>query len=741
MNKKKKLLLVCPYFPPHTGGLERYVEEITVRLESTEEWSVTVLTTSEDGSDCVESRGDVKIHRLGFQTKISNTPLSLSWLRKVRRVLKDVQPDMVNVHTPVPGLGDIASWCTPRATPLVVTYHAGSMCKGELLKDSIIWIYENMFLPIMLRKAKRIICSSDFVREDFLKRYMYKSATVQPATNTEDFTPKKAQGDFGRLIFVGGLHASEQHKGLSIVFKAIAELQKEFTSLQLTVVGVGDMQGAYEKMTDELGIRQRIDFVGTLYGKALIDTFQHAHVLVHPSSNDSSPTVIIEGMACGLPVVSTTVGGIPLLVDDGVTGLLVEPNNVAQFTQALRTLLENPDMMKAYSTAGRARAEERFSWKKRIEVYRTELLQALTQKKAVTHVVGYYPPHIGGMEIVAQEIAREQVVKGYDVTILTSSIGSQKQPAVMDDKGVHVRRIRSLEFAHTPLMWTLPYWLFRAPRKSVVHVHVAQSFLPEIALCIAKNRKMKFVAHFHLDVEPSGKLGFLFLLYKKYILGIVLRLADTVIVFSEEQKKFVHTTYGVKNDAIVIIPNGIDEAFLKQMKKEKSDTVRLLYVGRLTIQKRLERIIEAMPLLTFDASLTFVGDGEDRKTLETLAQKVGGNITFTGRKPLEEAREYFHGSDVFVIPSDKEGMPMVILEAMAAGVPIVASNVMGLREAVGGVGVLVRDLSPQGFAEALNTLVSNPERMLEASEKGRAYAKNVTWPKIVSKIEEVYNTV
>ena len=159
MVKKKTILLVAPYYPPHSGGLERYVEEVALGLDSSNKWKVVVLTTSENNKESIQENGDIKIHRLKYNLKISNTPLSASWLFKVRKIIKEINPDIVNVHTPVPGLGDIASFLTPRKTPLVVTYHSGSMKKVEFLKYVLIFLYESVFMPFMLRKARKIICS------------------------------------------------------------------------------------------------------------------------------------------------------------------------------------------------------------------------------------------------------------------------------------------------------------------------------------------------------------------------------------------------------------------------------------------------------------------------------------------------------------------------------------------------------------------------------------------------------
>ena len=148
------------------------------------------------------------------------------------------------------------------------------------------------------------------------------------------------------------------------------------------------------------------------------------------------------------------------------------------------------------------------------------------------------------------------------------------------------------------------------------------------------------------------------------------------------------------------------------------------------------------PLLTFDAKLTIVGEGEDREALEILAAKTAPKkVIFTGKKSPKQVRNHYRNADIFLIPSDKEGMPMVVLEAMAAGVPVVASNVLGLREVVGGVGELVDNPSPESFANVLNVLVRDEEKRNAMRERGRAFTRELSWPVVVSKIEVVYTNI
>jgi glycosyltransferase involved in cell wall biosynthesis len=255
---------------------------------------------------------------------------------------------------------------------------------------------------------------------------------------------------------------------------------------------------------------------------------------------------------------------------------------------------------------------------------------------------------------------------------------------------------------------------------------------------------MKVIAHYHLDVEPSGKLGWLFILYKKHVLGFVLRHMDAVLVASEEQKRTVLRKYNVSEENIFQIENAVQDSFFQdRVITEPHNPLRILAVGRLTVQKRMDRIIEAMKHLTIPAELKIIGDGEDREELEKLKTKLSlENVTFLGMKTHEEIQTYHRWADIFVIPSEKEGgMPLVALEAMAAGLPVVGSDVSGVRDLLQGVGKLVNPVTPDEFAKTLSELYHNHEQLKLLTLKSSQKARNHTWKQANKGIVSVYEQV
>src|SRR5437667_2415438 len=149
--------------------------------------------------------------------------------------------------------------------------------------------------------------------------------------------------------------------------------------------------------------------------------------------------------------------------------------------------------------------------------------------------------------------------RGYTVSVYTPNIGYSRK-AVSNAK-VQVYYLKSIEFAHTPIIFTLFFRLLALPRHALIHLHIAQAFSPEIVYLISKLKGIAYIAHIHLDVDPSGPLGFLLETYKKWFLKRVLKSATKIICLSEPQKKLIATKYALSLDSIVVIANGVAEKY------------------------------------------------------------------------------------------------------------------------------------------------------------------------------------
>jgi glycosyltransferase involved in cell wall biosynthesis len=359
-------MMVTPYYPPHDGGVERYVSSLVRQLRLQTDWAVTVVTTAVDTSARAPSyavEGGVGVHRLPYDLRISNTPVGRRWRQQLQDVLHREDPTVVNAHAPVPGLADLtASLVGPR--PFVLTYHTGPMRKDRLVDDLLVRAYSRLVLPRTLRRADAIITGSDWVRSTLPEEFRAKAVTVHPGVDPEVFAPGEPRGDRApvRALFVGTLEQATRYKNLPDLLRAVRSLLDGGTAITLRVVGDGGARADHERLARSLGLTGHVTFAGSLAGAALTAEYRESSFLVLPTLFDSFPTVLAEAMACGRPVISTTTGGIAELVTSGVDGLLVTPGDLPGLTAAMKTLSDDPDLRDRLGTRARQNVASRLSW-------------------------------------------------------------------------------------------------------------------------------------------------------------------------------------------------------------------------------------------------------------------------------------------------------------------------------------------------------------------------------------------
>jgi len=130
-----KLVVIIPYFFPRIGGLENYALKIIQGLIEKHKWEVTVITSNQNGKNDIRDKvGKIEVVRLGTSFRASNTPVGIDWGLKIRKLLIDIKPDLVNAHTPVPFISDVGiKEAKKLGIPTVLTY------QNDIFKDNFIF--------------------------------------------------------------------------------------------------------------------------------------------------------------------------------------------------------------------------------------------------------------------------------------------------------------------------------------------------------------------------------------------------------------------------------------------------------------------------------------------------------------------------------------------------------------------------------------------------------------------------
>jgi glycogen(starch) synthase len=384
----------------------------------------------------------------------------------------------------------------------------------------------------------------------------------------------------------------------------------------------------------------------------------------------------------------------------------------------------------------------------------TSVFEPTRPTRSVRDWVRFDP--IGGMQNHTAELVRCLDRMGMRQTVFTSRMAG---PAGESRYGQHAAVLRTgLRVPVLRQLWAPPA-LAAALRVhgavDVVHAHAGEDLavLPAARMA-ATHHRCPLVVTLHCSLRhtlpPAGRGG--------SPRGAVLRLlggglerrvlagADAVITLTPSAaERLLHD--GVPAHRVHVIPSGFaPELFAGGAPDPFPDLPRprIAYVGRLAAQKGVGTLLDAFARLREKAAcLVVVGDGPRRSVLEQRARRSGGAVHFTGFLPHERVPAVLEHSDVLVLPSVYEELGSVLVESMAAGLPVVASRVGGIPDLVkdGHNGLLAESGDAGAFARAIDRVLSEPDTATRLREEAGRTAEAYAWPVLASRVADVYRRV
>jgi glycosyltransferase involved in cell wall biosynthesis len=350
-------------------------------------------------------------------------------------------------------------------------------------------------------------------------------------------------------------------------------------------------------------------------------------------------------------------------------------------------------------------------------------------------------PRAGGAEVHVAEIAKGLAARGWRVTQLACSFPGAA-PA-QELPGLAVRRLGPLPLYYPRAVATTA----RETRRG--HFDVVVEHLNKLPFCarayarapvLAVNHHL-FGASAFLQVPWPLALGVVAL---ERLIPLVYRDVPFLAVSESSRQDLVRR--GIPAQRIGILHNGIQLPACEP-RPVGERPLRLAYLGRLEPYKRVELLLRALARLAPrfpQLDLVIVGRGSERAALERRAAALGvaARVRFTGFVSDAERDACLAQARVCVCPSVKEGWGITVIEANALGLPVVATDAPGLRDAVrdGETGVLVPDAAPEAFAaglaQALEGLLGDPERLARLSAAARAWARRFDWDHSAQRMAE-----
>lgn len=370
-----KILQLCEHFRPVIDGLTNHVYYLSSNLSKNHQ--VTVFTSD------IENIGLFKIQRVNkTYEKLSNNfevfrlrayPPGIPYARtyamipSLIRNLAKSDADIIHTHTYMLLHSDVTSMVSKlKKTPLVFTVHVHMLSNSY--KNRLAKLYNPTIGKVVLNCASKIIVLNHEASRYFSNLGVEKEK-IQVIPNGIDYgkfvTPlpstdfrEKYNVEGKTVLFVGLL---QQRKGVQYLLKSASRILKEVSDANFLVVGEGEFKRNLIEMSNNLGIKDRVKFTGFLPDKELLEAYALADVFVLPSAFEGLPTVILEAMASGKPVVATNVGGISSVVEDNVTGFLVNYRDTNKLAMTITTILKDESLAKRMGSNGRKLASH-YDW-------------------------------------------------------------------------------------------------------------------------------------------------------------------------------------------------------------------------------------------------------------------------------------------------------------------------------------------------------------------------------------------
>ncbi len=284
--------------------------------------------------------------------------------------VREFEPDLVHIFFGIPD-GPIG-WALKRVygLPYLISLRGADVPSDEVKRFAKHYRVLRPFVRWMWHDADALVAVSNGLRE-----YAFETAPDIPievipnAIELSKFTPPRQRNHNGpvRLLFVGRFNA---FKNVESLLETVDKLcQQGIDNFELRLVGDGERRANLERLVVEKGLTRNVRFLGWVDREAIVERYRQADLFVTATTWEGMPNTVLEGMACGLPVVATRASGLDQLVHEGVNGHLVDIGDSTAMADRLADLIDNPYERLRMGKESRKIAEQQFAWEYITEQY------------------------------------------------------------------------------------------------------------------------------------------------------------------------------------------------------------------------------------------------------------------------------------------------------------------------------------------------------------------------------------
>lgn len=699
MKENKKILIFSTAYFPFVGGAEVAVKEITNRLGDNFSFDLITAKMKKD-LPRLERIGQVNVYRLGIGHPLFDK-LFLAFFGWIKAKKLHKQNNYLFSWAIMASFGGLSALFFKKRckVPLFLTLQEGDDLEYIKKKSSYI---RKSFLEIFSQ--------ADFIQviSSFLKHWAVRNGAeseIRIIPNGVDFLKFKRDENFKRDEFRKQLGFGENDKliittsrlvkknGVKDLLKSLSYLENEFKFL---ILGEGEEKDDLLKLTEELNLKNRVYFLGTISHQELPKYLWVSDVFCRPSLSEGLGNSFLEAMAAGIPVVATEVGGIPDFLRHGENGLFCETENPKSIADQIKQIFKDEDLRVKIIKNGIKTIQEIYTWDlvaSRMSKAFSDLREKNRERKiSILIATGIFPPDIGGPATYSKLLLKELPKRNFNVSLLSFSHFRDKYPKIIS---------HFLYFLN----------ILKLGRKvEIIYVQDPVSVGLPVALAnIFLNKKMilKVVGDYAWE-QGSQRFGVKDFLddfsvkYNDYSWPVKIlkkiqlfsaRRAKNIVVPSNYLKKIV-SNWGVNPDKIKVIYNAFDgincdfskEKARRELKLDFDDKI-IISSGRLVPWKGFDVLIKAFKNFNDKCSkskLLIAGEGGERENLLNLIKdlKLENKVILLGRLDRNLLMKYLKTSDLFVLNTSYEGFSHQLLEVMALGLPLLTTRVGGNVELV-----------------------------------------------------------
>jgi len=776
-------ILFCNKYNFRFSGTEVYMFELMDLLRSRGH-EVALFSMQDSRGDRTPydhhfvSHIDFKDPRNGLMTRAkfaAHAIYSVEARRRLRQMISRFHPDVAHVRNIYHHLSPSILWeLKDQGVP--VLYHLNDFkvlcptynlvtngsacerpCKGKFWKVLTQGCYAGPVSSALVLAAEAYVhqwmgtynkCVDHFVvPSQFAKQLLVQNGfnvakiTVLPHFQVlpESVTPAPAAGPifyFGRL---------SPEKGVSDLIRAM----KAVPAVSLLIAGDGPQRPELQTLTLALNLRN-VEFVGHVQGEKLHQLIASSRFTVLPSrAYETLGKSILESYAHARPVIASDLGSRRELVTEHETGMLYQTGNVEQLAGAISYLSGRPELAARMGLAGRKLVQSHHSPEGHYEELMC-LYDRLTSNKRGTHLRPTPRPihvaFIGGRGVISkysgietyyEEVGKRLAGLGFQITVYCRSYFT---PSIGNYEGMRLVRLPTVESKHleTLLHTLLSTIHVMFTSCEIVHFHALGPALFSLFPRLLGKKTIVTVQGLDWRRKKWGKLASLTLKLGEVASA---RLPNVTMVVSKQLQSYYSSRYRVETK---YIPNG---AMLRQ-RSSPSKILQwgldpdnyILFLGRFSPEKNLHLLIEAYEMSNITMKLVLAGGSSHTDSYETqLRHHASDKVMFLNWVSGEPLTEMLTNAALFVLPSDLEGLSLALLDAMGAGVCVLASDIPENREVIGDAGFTFRAGDVGDLARMMGLLASDPEVRAAAGRAGRrTVEERYLWCQIADEIGLCY---